>query len=66
MDEKMQTAMRIADETTREFIDDLREVQKHVSFGYNLNPNRRLKKSESDELVRIIDSVSNTRSVTDD
>ena len=53
--------MRIADEATDEFIADLNEIQKTVSFGYSINPGRRLTKSESKRLLEVIDGVEQPR-----
>ena len=61
MKDRMDDAMRIADEATDEFIADLSEIQKTVSFGYSINPGRRLTKSESKRLLEVIDGVEQPR-----
>lgn len=66
MEDELEFAKRVSKAATEDFVNDLQEVKNSVSFGYRINPGRKLTKADSERLLGIIDRVQDSRKGAED
>lgn len=59
--EQMKTVRGLVAQASAAFAKDLPKIEKQVSFGYEINPGRKITKDESQKLLEVLQRVEGRR-----